>query len=132
MRYFESLSLSVRTAHARLARICIADPQHQIVLVALRVDPQCGPKKIVAVGRLSKSSESNKAEVALLVMDEFQGRGLGSELLRQLLRMARDHKIAQIEAGMLRDNTAIQRVLRKVGFRLRLTDPRSVRAVLIL
>jgi acetyltransferase len=132
MRYFESLSLSFRTAHPRLARICFADPEHQIVLVALSAGTQCNDKKIVAVGRLSKSPEPNRADVALLVVDEFQRRGLGSELLRHLVQMARDHRITRIEAEMLRDNTAIQRVLRKSGFRLRLIDPRSVRAVLTL
>ena len=132
MRYFESLSLSVRTAHARLARICFADPEHQIVLVALSVEPQCSHHKIVAVGRLNKSPEPKKAAVSLLVLDEFQGRGLGSELLRQLIQIALDHRISRIEAEMLRDNTAFQRVLKKMGFRLQLIDPRSVRAVLSL
>ena len=132
MRYFESLSFSVRTTHSRLARICFADPECQTVLVAISLDPQSGQQKIVAVGRLSKFPDPLKAEVALLVLDEFQGHGLGSELLRHLIQAARDHKIKQIEAEMLRDNTAIQRVLKKFGFRLRLIDPRSVRAVLTL
>src|SRR5215471_423845 len=51
MRYFESLSFSLRTAHARLARICFADPERQVVLVALIVDRQTSDQKIVAVGR---------------------------------------------------------------------------------
>jgi len=49
-----------------------------------------------------------------------------------LIQIARDHRISRIEAEMLRDNTAFQRVLKKMGFRLRLIDPRSVRAVLSL
>ena len=132
MRYFESLSLTVRTAHSRLARICFADPLRETVLVALALDARSGEQKISAVGRLNKLSDPTKAEVALLVADEFQGFGLGSELLRQLVRAARDQKIVHIEAEMLRDNTAIQRVLKKSGFHLRLIDPHSVRAALSL
>lgn len=132
MRYFESLSLDVRTAHPRLARICFADPQRETVLVALCGESQSDDKKIAAVGRLTKLPDSSDAEVALLVLDEFQSGGLGTELLRQLIQAARDQQISRIEAEMLRDNLAIQRVLKKFGFRLRLTDPRSLRAVLSL
>jgi acetyltransferase len=130
MRYLESLSLAVRTAHPRLARICFADPQRETVLVALCCESQSDDKKIVAVGRLSKLADPSNAEVALLVLDEFQSGGLGTELLRQLIQAARDQQISRIEAEMLRDNLAIQRVLKKFGFRLRLIDPGSVRAVL--
>lgn len=130
MRYFESLSLAMRTAHARLERICFADPRQETVLVALALDPRTGERKILAVGRLNKLSHPATAEVALLVADEFQSLGLGSELLRQLIQTARAGGITKIEAEMLRDNTAIQRVLKKLGFHLRLIDPRSVRAVL--
>jgi acetyltransferase len=132
MRYFESLSLVVRTAHARLAHTCFVDPERQTVLVALSPGVPSREQKILAVGRLTKLSDSDKAEVALLVLDEFQGLGLGSGLLRQLIQAARDRKITQIEAKMLRDNTTIQRVLKNFGFRLRLIDPRSMRAVLSL
>jgi acetyltransferase len=132
MRYFASLSLAVRTSHARLARICFADAVRETVLVALALDQTSGEQQILAVGRLNKLSDPTKAEVALLVADEFQGSGLGSELLRQLVQAAKDQHITRIEAEMLRDNIAIQRVLKKFGFRLRLIDPRSVRATLKL
>ena len=132
MRYFASLSLAARTSHTRLARICFADPVRETVLVALVLDQTSGEQNILAVGRLNKLSDPTKAEVALLVADEFQGSGLGSELLRQLVQAAKDQCITRIEAEMLRDNIAIQRVLRKSGFRLRLIDPRSVRATLNL
>jgi acetyltransferase len=130
MRYFASLSLAVRTSHTRLARICFADPVRETVLVALVLDQTSGEQEILAVGRLNKLSDPTKAEVALLVADQFQGLGLGSELLRHLIQAAKDQRITRIEAEMLRDNIAIQRVLKKFGFRVRLIDPRSVRATL--
>ena len=131
MRYFECLSIAARTAHARLARICFADPAQETVLVALYADSN-GEQQIVAVGRLSRLRDPGCAEVALVVQDKFQGHGLGTELLRRLIDSAREQKIGRIQAEMLRDNMAIQKVLRKCGFRLRLTDPQSFRAVLNL
>ena len=132
MRYFESLSFTSRTAHARLARICFADPERETVLVALNCDPRSGEEKIVAVGRLSKLADPPHAEVALLVLDEFQRQALGTELLHELIQAARDQNITRIQAEMLRDNIAIQRVLKQFGFHLRLIDPRSVRAEISL
>jgi acetyltransferase len=130
MRYFKSPSLAARTTHTRLAQICFADSNRHIVLVALYLDAQSGEQKIVAVGRLNRLVDPSYAELALLVVDEFQKSGLGTELLRQLIQAAHDQKITRIEAEMLRDNTTIQRVLKKFGFHLQLADPRSVRAVL--
>jgi acetyltransferase len=132
MRYFESLSLAARTKHHRLARVCLADPQSETVLIALCVDPKTASQRIVAVGRLSRFADPSNAELALLVLDEFQGRGVGTELLRHLILAARNQKIRCIYAEMLRDNIAIQRLLRKLGFHLRLVDPRSVRGMLTI
>lgn len=132
MRYFASLSLAARTAHARLARICFTESERETVLVAISDDRQSKEQQIVAVGRLNRLSDPTRAEVALLVLDDFQGMGLGTALLRLLVDAARHQKIAQIEAEMLRDNIAIQRVLRKLGFRLRFVDPRTVHATLSL
>jgi acetyltransferase len=132
MRYFASLSLAARTAHTRLSHICFADPLCETVLIALHLDERSGEQELVAVGRLTKLPDPNNAEVALLVLDRFQGLGLASELLRQLIQAAREQKIKRIQAEMLRDNTAVQKVFRKLGFHLRLIDPRSVRAALNL
>lgn len=132
MRYFESLSIAARTAHSRLTRTCFDDPEHQTVLVAVHGNQETGDQKIVAVGRLSKLSDPKKAEIALLVSDEFQSRGIGTELLRRLLQAARDQQISSVIGEILRDNTAIQKVLKNFGFSLRLIDPRSVRAALNL
>jgi acetyltransferase len=133
LRYFCSLSLATRTAHERLVRICFADPERETVLVASEMDAGTGDERILAVGRLNKLPNTNEAEMAVLVADDYQGCGLGTELLRRLIQVARDRKVDQITAEMLRDNIVMQSVLKKVGFRLRLfNDPRSVRAALTL
>jgi acetyltransferase len=71
--------------------------------------------------------------VAVLVSDEYQHEGLGTELLQRLIGVAKDEKVSHIVAEMLRDNLAMQTIFRKLGFRLRvLGDPTSVQAVLDL
>lgn len=133
MRYFESLSFKARTKHERLLRICFADPQQETVLVAVHADPSTSAQRILAVGRLSKLSDGKTAEIAALVSDDYQGRGLGTELLKRLLQHAPSQGIHRITAEMLRDNTLMQSIARKLGFRLyQLKDPRSVRAAMDL
>ena len=96
-------------------------------------NPSTGEQSILAVGRLNKLPPKDEVEAAVLVSDEYQGRGLGSELLRRLIQVAREQKLDRVVAEMLRDNIVMQSVLKKLGFRLRLLDdPRYVRAVLEL
>jgi acetyltransferase len=132
LRYFCSLSFACRSSHERLARICFADPAHETVLVAIQRDVRMKQEKILGVGRLNKSADDKSAELAVLVSDEFQGRGLGKALVGRLIQAARDQHIARITAEMLRDNIPIQSALRRAGFRFKLDDPRIVRAVLEL
>jgi acetyltransferase len=53
LRYFCSLSLSRRVAHERLLRICFGDYDREMVLVAERIDPGTGERRIIAVGRMT-------------------------------------------------------------------------------
>ena len=134
MRYFCSMSFAARTAHERLVRICHSYSESEVVLVAEHKDPETGERHILGVGRLNELRTDGEAEVAVLVSDQYQCKGLGTELVRQLIRIARDKKLRRLVAEMLNDNLAIQNTLRKLGFRLRLVpnDPRSVQGVLEL
>ena len=133
MRYFSSLSLARRTAHQRLARICFSDYEREMVMVAGHKNPQTGEQHILAVGRLNKLQADGKAEVAVLVSDGYQHKGLGTELLRQLVQVARDEKLRQLVAEMLLDNIAIRTIFKRLGFRLRLPNAAGpVQAVLDL
>ena len=126
LRYLEHLKLDQRVAHQRLARMCYIDYDREMALVA-----ETGGV-IVGVGRLSRHPiRREEAEFALLVTDAFQGKGLGIELLRRLLDVARAEGIRRVTAEMLPDNSAMQAVCKKLGFRLSggVSDP-TVRAAI--
>jgi acetyltransferase len=85
------------------------------------------------VGRLIKLHTKNEAEIAILVSDQCQKQGLGIELLRRTVQIARDEKLSSISAEMLRENFTVQRIFKKVGFRVRgVSDSSSISAVLEL
>jgi acetyltransferase len=133
LRYFCSLSLSRRVAHERLLRICFSDYDREMALVAERTDPLTGERQIMGVGRMNKLHAGNEAEVAVLVSDRFQKLGLGHELLRRVVEIARDEKLSSVSAEMLTDNIAMQVIMKRLGFRVRASeDLSSVRAFLDL
>jgi acetyltransferase len=115
-RYFSVLKLDQRVAHERLTRICFNDYDREIALVADRRDPKTGQHEILGVARLSKLRGLDEAEFAMIVSDLWQNQGLGTQLLKTLVQIGRDEKLARITATILPDNREMQHVCRKVGF----------------
>lgn len=124
-RYFNMLQLSQRVAHERLSRLCFIDFNLTMALVVDRADPQMGEHEIVAVGRLLKFPGA-RAEFAIIVSDEYQAQGLGSELLSRLVQVGRDDNLKQIAADILPENVAMQRVSQKLGFEILPKDDGSL------
>jgi acetyltransferase len=122
MRYLEKLKLDQRIAHERLARVCFIDYNREMALVALcSVE---GQEEIVGIARLTKIHGVNHAEVAILIRDDFQRRGLGHGLLQRLLRVARDEKLSRVVAYIRPDNIGMQRLAARAGMTLdRTSDP---------
>ncbi|MGM3307793.1 bifunctional acetate--CoA ligase family protein/GNAT family N-acetyltransferase [Anabaena sp. WFMT] len=117
-RYFHLMKLSHRITHERLTRICFIDYDREMALVAESQNLETGTQEIIAVGRLSKLHGNNAAEFAMLVSDRFQCQGLGTELLHRLLEIAKNEQICCIYADILADNSGMQRVCKKLGFKI--------------
>jgi acetyltransferase len=119
LRYFHMMKLSKRTTHERLTRMCFIDYDWEMALVVDRQDSTTREHQVLGVGRLSKMHGVNEAEFSMLIRDSYQRQGLGSELLRRLVEIARHEGIKRIKAEILPINRAMQRVSEKLGFRLR-------------
>jgi acetyltransferase len=133
LRYFYSASLSSRVAHDRLVRICFVDYDREMAIVADCRDAKTAVHRILGVGRLVKAHAKNEGEVAVLVSDACQNQGLGMELFRRVIQIARDEKLSRVDAEILPDNFAMKKIARRLGFRSRMADdPTSIRAVLDL
>jgi acetyltransferase len=121
-RYFRAFDLSQRVEHERLTRLCFIDYDRTIALVVVWRNPHSGEKEIVGVGRLTRMPDPSEAEFAIIVRDDFQGKGLGTVLLRRLLQFGRDEGIERIIAFMLPGNTGMINVSKKLGFRFERED----------
>lgn len=133
MRYFHMLNLGRRIEHDRLTRVCFIDYDREMALVAEVNGPQAGQRSIIAVGRLSRMHGTDAAEVALVISDEYQRQGLGTELMRRLISVARAEKLTHLSAEVLAENREMLHVTQKTGFRLeRGSDETTVRVSLDL
>ncbi|MEV4218197.1 GNAT family N-acetyltransferase [Nonomuraea sp. NPDC049725] len=85
--------------------------------------------QVVALASLMFTADPGIAELALLVEDRWQGRGLGTALARALVCAARDLGYAEVRAGMLADNARMRRLMLGLGATLsRTEDPAVVEA----
>jgi acetyltransferase len=116
MRYFRVMRLDQRIAHERLTRICFVDYDREMALVADCENPASSEHEIAAVARLSRLHGSTEAELAIVVSDKFQHRGLGSAMLRKLVELARGEGLSRIGAEMLAENVEMLRLCRELEF----------------
>jgi acetyltransferase len=116
LRYFHMEKLSERVAHDRLIQKCFIDYDREMALIAVRALAG-GGEEILAIGRLSKNAGSREAEVAVLVTDKYQRQGLGMEIVRRLIVVARDDKLESIEANTLPENIAMRALASGLGFK---------------
>ena len=87
----------------------------QVALVA--VTRESG-REVVAGGGRYIAVRPGTAELAFTVVDEFQGQGIASALLRHLTTLARAAGLREFIAEVLPDNTAMLRVLEHSGLRV--------------
>jgi acetyltransferase len=115
LRYLSPMLLSERVTHERLSRVCHSDYSREIVLVV--ESEMNGERVISAVGRLTKfRGEDQEARISLLVSDKFQGEGMGTELVKRLIAVAKPEKIQTIIAVMSPENETMNAICQKTGF----------------
>ncbi len=129
LRYFHLMNLEQRTQHERLTRICFIDYDREMALVAEHRNPETGESEIFGVGRMTKIHGTTEAEVAVVIGDKWQGRGLGKELMARLLIVGAAEKLTKLTADILPDNREVMRICEKLGFTLKHSlDDEVVRA----
>jgi acetyltransferase len=131
LRYFHMEKLDSRVAHERLVKKCFINYESEMALVADWQNPSTGEHQILAVGRMTKIPDVCEAEVAVLVSDQAQKQGLGTELVRRLIEVARDEELEQLVAVILPENYGMMALARHFRFTVReSTDPTVIVAVL--
>ena len=99
-----------RLSEAGVRRFTQVDGVDRVALVAAQAS------EIVAVARYDRPPGSDEAEVAFVVVDAWQHRGLGTILLQDLAETARSHGVRWLVADTLSENFRMLNVFRDAGF----------------
>jgi acetyl coenzyme A synthetase (ADP forming)-like protein len=75
-------------------------------------------EEIVAIGRYYRLPDKSTAEVAFVIEDPYQGKGIGTKLMEWLANVARDNDITAFEASVLAENEEMMTVFRDYGFHI--------------
>lgn len=83
--------------------------------VAIVVSVECGShRRLVGVARFVRATPTaENAEVAITVIDHFQGMGIGKLLLNRLIDSARELGVSRFEGSMLTHNRRMANLLRQ-------------------
>jgi len=84
-----------------------------VALIALVTE---NGRRVIAGGGRYIVVQPGRAEVAFLVVDDYQGQGIGSALTRHLVDLARRSGIEALVAEVLPENTAMLKLFKRLGF----------------
>jgi acetyltransferase len=116
LRFLQPKRLSDRANHDRLSRICHSDYDNEIALIVEDPTAGEGQLRVLAASRMSKLHGTNAARLSMLITDCCQGMGIGRELMRKLIDVARQEKLNRLEILMTQDNHAMQSMCKSFGF----------------
>jgi acetyltransferase len=116
LRYFRPVVASTLVSHDQLTRLCFVDYDRQMSLVAVHQDGGAARPAIVAHGQLTRLHGRRDAEFSVQVHDRYQGSGLGTHIVSQLIEIAREEQLETIVAEIMPENESMRAVCVRLGF----------------
>jgi acetyltransferase len=104
-----------------LAHFTQIDYDRDMAFVAVGCDA-AGAGEIHGVARACADPDNHAAEFAVLVRSDLKGQGLGTLLMRKLIRYCRERGTRELWGDVMNDNTAMLQLSRSLGFRVRGTE----------
>jgi len=112
--YRRFISVRKDMPHERLQEFVVIDYTKQMVI--LSVISEAGKEKIVGVGQYGIDETTHTAEVGFAVRDDYQERGIGSELLSYLTYLAKRQGLLGFFAEVLLENRPMLHLFHQMGF----------------
>jgi GNAT superfamily N-acetyltransferase len=120
--YYRFMTRAKKFPHREIQDYVYIDHRKDVAIVG--TVPEAHGEEIVAVGRYFLDEQSNRAEVAFVVRDKWQGKHIGRFLFRHLAQIAKRNGISGFTAEVLRENRRMQAIFNGCGFKVksRLSD----------
>jgi len=106
--YYRFMSDLKRLPRKQIQDFVYIDHRNDIAVVG--TVPEADGERIVSIGRYFLDPTTNLAEVAFVVLDDWQGKGIGKFLFNHLMKIARRNGIRGFTAEVLAQNRAMQAV----------------------
>src|SRR5712664_741537 len=119
---YQRLMSARRPSLDELKRWTDIDPERECALIA--TTGIGAAVRQIAVARYVRESSGRDAEFAIVIGDDWQGRGLGTRLLSELVTHAKRQGVRRLFSTTLSTNAAMLALARRLGFRCA-ADPRS-------
>jgi len=115
--YQRFVSFRTDMPHLRLQEFVVVDYTKQMSILAVL---QKGTKEVaIGLGQYLMCQDGHAAEVAILVRDEYQDRGVGTELLTYLTYLGKRNGLLRFTAEVLQENQKMLHLFEKMGFDIR-------------
>ena len=122
-RYFRFISNSPELSPTMAAKFTLIDYDREMALVALASDTNISQdgtwvetQKIIGVSRYNTNPDKASCEFSLVVADDFGGQGIGSKLMTNIMEVAHDKGLSEIDGLVLSKNPGMLKLMRSLGF----------------
>jgi acyl-CoA hydrolase/RimJ/RimL family protein N-acetyltransferase len=115
--YYRFMSRMKRIPQKQIQEFVYIDHRNEVVIVGTL--PEAFGEDIIAVGGYYLDPRTNRAEIAFVVKDQWQNRGIGSFMMKYLTNIARRNGIAGFTAEVLQENRGMQAVFNRSGLKVR-------------
>lgn len=112
LRFFSSVR---KFDHRFIARLTQVDYARAFALIAIDE----ATNEMTGAVRLLHHPDGERAEYAILVRSDWQGRGLGWALMEEVIAYGRNVDLRTIEGQVLADNVSMQKMCRELGFEIK-------------
>jgi RimJ/RimL family protein N-acetyltransferase len=112
--YRRFISVRKDMPHERLQDFTIIDYSKEMVILA--VINRLEKEEVVGVGQYGIDEATHTAEVAVVVKDDYQNKGIGTELLAYLTYLAKKQGLFGFTAEVLTENKPMLHLFEKMGF----------------
>ncbi|MFZ1073370.1 MAG: GNAT family N-acetyltransferase [Verrucomicrobiia bacterium] len=115
--YYRFMSHQTRVSRHQIQDFVYIDHRNDVTIVGTL--PEVYGEEIIVVGSYYLDQKTNLAEVAFVVGDDWQNHGIGTFLLKHLMRIARRNGIRGFTAEVLTENKPMQAVINKSNCKIR-------------
>lgn len=114
--YYRFMSRVRSVTQKQIQNFVYVDHRDEVAIVG--TVPEAHGEDIIAIARYYLDPKTNRAEIAFVVHDRWQNRGVGTFMFNHLTSVAKRHGISGFTAEVLRENRAMQAVLNKCGYKV--------------